>query len=141
MQDIKYKKYNKDQMLKIIENEPFVFVETDLGDNYIIRKRDISDFIILENMRTGHKASMKMWFPGFETPSLTTCGWFLDRINQKLRAEIIERLVLLQTTDTKPKKVKIFDNDIFIKLTPEEQGIVDGKVKYFNKFYMKYVKI
>ena len=69
----------------------------------------------------------------------TTFGCFLNRVNPLLREEIIDRLVLLQTTNKQPKKVKIFDNDIFINFSTEEKGIENGEVKNFDKFYRKYV--
>ena len=55
-----------------------------------------------------------------------------------MREEIIKRLILLQTTRTKPKNVKVFDNDMFISLSPIEKGIKDGKNINFDKFYKKY---
>lgn len=139
MEEIKYKTYIKKQMLKIIQTEGFVFVDTSLDDHFIIRMRDIADFIILESIRTGHSAEITMYIPGVDNPVLSTFGCYLNKVNPLLREEIIERLVLLQTTDTKPKKVKIFDNDMFIALSSEEKGIINGKVKNFDKFYKKYV--
>lgn len=140
MNRIVYKEYTKEQMLNIIEKDGFLFVETNLGDNYIIKKADLADFIILEAQRTGHVAEMKIYIPGIDEPVMSTYGWFLNKANPLLREEIINRLVLLQTTDTKPKQVKIFDNDIFIAFSTEEKGIENGKVKNFDKLYSKYVK-
>lgn len=97
-------------------------------------------FIILEATRTLHQATLEMFIPGEDNPILTTYGWFLNRVNPLLREELIQRLVLLQTTKTKPKNVKIFDNDIFISLSKKEKGIENGKVKNFDKFYQKYIK-
>lgn len=139
MQNIKYKVYSKKQMLNIIKTEGFVFVDNNFGDHFIIRISDIPDFIILEAIRTGHTSELEMYIPGVDEPVLTTYGWFLNRINPLLREEIINRLVLLQTTNTKPKNVKIFDNDIFIALSTEEKGIENGEVKNFDRFYRKYV--
>ena len=139
MQEIKYKTYTKNQMLQIIHKESFVFVENNMGDNFIIRMRDIADFIMIESIRTGYIAEITMYIPGWNTPVLTTYGCYLNRVNPLLREEIIERLVLLQTTNTEPKKVKVFDNDMFIGLSSKEKGIENGKVKNFNRFYRKYV--
>ena len=139
MENFKYKVYSKKQMLNIIQREGFVFVDTNLDDHFIIRMRDIPDFIILESLRTGHKAKLEMYIPGVDEPVLTTYGWFLNKVNPLLREEIINRLILLQTTDTAPKKVRIFDNDIFIAFSNEEMGIENGEVKNFDKFYRKYV--
>ena len=139
MKEFKYKMYTRRKMLEIIQKEGFVFVDTNLDEHFIIRISDIPDFIILEAIRTGHTSELKMYIPGIDEPVLTTYGWFLNRVNPLLREEIINRLVLLQTTNTKPKNVKIFDNDIFIALSTEEKGIENGKVKNFDKFYRKYV--
>lgn len=138
MKDIEYKKYTKKQMLKIIKKDAFLFVETNLGDNYIIKKQDLADFIILEALRTGHIAQLQVYMPGIDSPVITTFGWFLNRANPILREEIIKRLMLLQTTNNKPKNVKIFDNEIFIGLTSKEQGLENGQVKNFDKLYKKY---
>ena len=138
MEKIIYKKYTKKQMLNIIQNDAFLFVETNLGDNYIIKKQDLSDFIVLEALRTGHIAELKIYVPGIDEPVITTFGWFLNKANPILREEIIERLILLQTTNIKPQKVKIFDNEEFIKFNKKQMGIENGKVKNFDKFYKKY---
>ncbi len=139
MRDIKYNQYSKRKMLKIIQEDGILFVETNLGDNYIISKKDLADFIVLETIRTNQVAEISVYMPGIDDSVITTFGWFLNKSNKLLREEIIDRLVLLQTTNTKPKKIKIFNNDIFIALSPEEMGIENGYVKNFDKFYKKYV--
>lgn len=138
MEDIKYRKYNRKEMLNIIRNDAFLFVESNLGDNYIIKKQDLPDFIVLEAIRTLHTAKLSVYIPGIASPVITTNGWFLNRANPLLREEIIKRLILLQTTRTKPKNVKVFDNDMFMSLSPIEKGIKDGKNINFDKFYKKY---
>lgn len=139
MKKIEYKKYDKKQMLDIIQKDPFLFVKTNLDDNYIIKLKDLADFIVLEAERTGHTAELECYLPGIADPVATTYGYFLNRINPLLREEIIDRLVLLQTTNKKPKNVKIFDNNIFNNMSEEEFGIENGEVKNFDKFYRKYV--
>ncbi len=140
MDKIKYKKYNKKQMLDIIQKEAFLFVETSLGDNYVIKLKDLADFIVLEAMRTEHVAELTCYLPGIDSPVATTFGWFINKINPLLREEIINRLVLLQTTDKMPKNVKIFDNNIFNNMSKIEMGIENGQVRNFDKFYLKYVR-
>lgn len=139
MKEFKYKMYTRKQMLEIIQKEGFLFVDTSLENHFIIKICDIPDFIMLESIRTGHVAKLKMYIPGVDEPVLTTFGCFLNRVNPLLREEIIDRLTLLQTTNKRPKKVKIFDNDMFINFSTEEQGIENGKVENFDKFYRKYV--
>lgn len=139
MKFYKYKIYTKKKMLDIIQKEGFVFVDTSLDDHFIIKICDIPDFIMLESNRTGHVAELTMYMPGVDEPVLTTFGCFLNRVNPLLRDEIIDRLTLLQTTNKSPKKIKVFDNDMFINCSTEEKGIENGKVKNFEKFYRKYV--
>lgn len=50
-----YEKYTRKEMSNIAKNKGFVFVETSLGDNYIIKKDDICDFIMQESERQGHE--------------------------------------------------------------------------------------
>lgn len=140
MKTIKYKEYTKREMLEIIKKEGFLFVETSLGDNYIIKKVDLADFIILEAQRTGHIAEMKFYIPGIDEPVMSTFGWFLNKANPLLREEIIDRLVLLQTTNKNPRRIKVFNIHIFNRMTPEEMGINDGRVINFDKLYQKYVR-
>ena len=136
MEKISYKKYSKKEFLKILENDGILFVETNLGNNCIISKKDIADFIILESNRTGHKSDMSFFMPGISGPVITTFGCFLNRANPVFRDEIINRLVLLQTTDTKPKNVKIFGTDLFYKMV--DNGKISNNISNFDKLYKKY---
>lgn len=92
---MEYKKYSRKEMIKILEKEAILFADTNLGENYIIRQKDIADFIILETERTGHIVQIKFYMPDISEPVATTCGWFLNKINPLLREEIIDRLVSL----------------------------------------------
>ena len=127
-------------MSNIAKNKGFVFVETSLGDNYIIKKDDICDFIMQESERQGHSVNMKMYVPNpdIEKPFLSTVGCFLDKINNNYRKEIIEKLIKLQTGQIKPEKVKVFNNDIFSKMSLEEFGEKQGETIQFDKFFKKY---
>lgn len=135
-----HEKYTRKEMSNIAKNKGFVFVETSLGDNYIIKKDDICDFIMQESERQGHSVNMKMYVPNpdIEKPFLSTVGCFLDKINNNYRKEIIEKLIKLQTGQIKPEKVKVFDNDIFSKMSLEEFGEKQGEAIQFDKFFKKY---
>ncbi|MFR5507950.1 MAG: hypothetical protein ACLTKT_01885 [Clostridia bacterium] len=135
-----YEKYTRKEMSNIAKNKGFVFVETSLGDNYIIKKDDICDFIMQESERQGHSVNMKMYVPNpdIEKPFLSTVGCFLDKINNNYRKEIIEKLIKLQTGQIKPEKVKVFNNDIFSKMSLEEFGEKQGETIQFDKFFKKY---
>lgn len=138
MDNIKYKKYTKNELLKILKDDGILFVKTSLGDRYIIKKNDLADFIILEAQRTGHTAEMSFFMPGIAGAVITTYGWFLNKANPILREEIINRLVLLQTTDKKPKNVKVFDTDTFYKMVDNNE--VDNDIENYDTLYEKYEK-
>lgn len=135
-----YKKYTRKEMSDIAKNEGFVFAETSLGENYIIKKNDICDFIMQESEKQGYAVNIKMYVPNpyIEEPFVTTIGGFLDKINQNYRNEIIDKLISLQTYRIKAKRVKVFDNDIFCKMSLEELGEQKGKTIQFDKFFKKY---
>ena len=135
-----YELYTREEMSEIAKKEGFLFVETLNGDNYEIRKSDVADFIVLEAKRCGYAVDIKMYVPNcyIEEPFVSTYGYFLNRVNQSFREEIIERLIKLQTTNITPRKVKVFDNDIFEKMTLQELGEEEGKTLQYDKFYKKY---
>ncbi len=59
-----------------------------------------------------------MYVPNYEIeePFVSTYGCFLNKINPTFREEIIERLIKLQkTTNTKPRKVKVFLTTVFLR--------------------------
>lgn len=138
MDNIKYKKYTKNELLKILKDDGILFVKTSLGDRYIIKKNDLADFIILEAQRTGHTAEISFFMPGIAGAVITTYGWFLNKANPILREEIINRLVLLQTTDKKPKNVKVFDTDTFYNMVDNNE--VDNNIENYDTLYKKYEK-
>lgn len=135
-----YQLYTREEMSKIAKEEGFLFVETSNGDNYEIRKQDVADFIMLEADRCGHTVDINMYVPNpnIEEPFVSTFGCFLNKINQKFRKEIMQRLVELQSANTKPTKVKVFDNDIFLQMSLEELGEEEGKTLMYDKFYKRY---
>ena len=138
MDTIKYEKYTKNELLEILKKDGILFVETNLGDKYIINKNDLSDFIILEDQRTGHTAEISFFMPGITGAVITTYGWFLNRANPLLREEIIDRLVLLQTTDEEPRNVKIFDTDTFTNMLDNNE--IENDIQNYDKLYQKYEK-
>ena len=136
MENINYKKYSKKEFLKILDEDGILFVETSLGNRCIIKKSDIADFIMLESTKTGHTADMSFFMPGISGPVITTFGCFLNKANPVFREEIIDRLVLLQTTDIEPKNIKVFDTDTFFNMVDNNE--ISNDIKNFNKLYQKY---
>lgn len=136
MDTIKYEKYTKNELLEILKKDGILFVETNLRDKYIIKKNDLADFIILEAQRTEHAVEMSFFMPGISGVVMSTYGWFLNKANPVLREEMIDRLVLLQTTEKEPRKVKIFDTDIFENMLDNNE--VDNDIQNYNELYGKY---
>ena len=130
-----YKKYTKAEMIDIAKNKGFYFIETSNNDYYEISKDDLADFIIRETERCGHHVEIVVYTPYKENEIvLTTYGWFLNTIKPKLREEIIDRLVSLQTYQIEPKEVKVFDNDIFRQIVFKEIQNVNYE-KFFKHYY------
>ena len=138
MDTIKYEKYTKNELLKTLKKDGILFAKTNLGNKCIIKKGDLADFIILEAERTGHAVEMTFFMPGISGAVISTYGWFLNKANPVLREEIIDRLVLLQTTDKEPKNVKIFDTEVFIKMLDNNE--IDNDIQNYNELYGKYEK-
>ncbi len=131
-----YRKYTKNELLEILKKDGILFVKTNLGNKCIIKKGDLADFIILETERTGHAVEMSFFMPGISGVVMSTYGWFLNKANPVLREEMIDRLVLLQTTEKKPKKVKTFDTDIFENMLDNNE--IDNDIQNYNELYGKY---
>ena len=134
MKNKDYKKYTKEEMIDIVKSKGFYFIETSNDDYFEIAKDDLADFIIQETERCGHSVEISVYTPYKEDePVLTTYGWFLNKIKPKLREEIIDRLVELQTGEKEPNDVKVFDNEIFMQ-------IIDSDVKniQYDKFFKRY---
>ena len=131
-----YRKYTKNELLEILKKDGILFVKTNLGNKCIIKKHDLADFIILEAQRTGHAVEMSFFMPGISGVVMSTYGWFLNKANPVLREEIIDRLVLLQTTEKKPKKVKIFDTDIFENMLDNNE--IDNDIQNYDELDGKY---
>lgn len=136
MKNKNYKKYTKEEMIDIAKNKGFYFVETSNDDYFEIAKDDLVDFIVLEAERCGHAVEITVYTPYKEDEVvLTTYSWFLNRIKPKLREEIIERLVKLQTWEEEPREVKVFDNDVFMQII--DSDIKDIKHEQFFKQYFE----
>ncbi len=134
-----YKKYSKKEFLKILEEDGILFVSTSCGNRYIIKKSDIADFIMIESEREGYSSDMSFFMPGIDGPVVTTYGCFLNKANPIFREEIIDRLILLQTTDEKAKDIKIFDIDLFYKMIDDNE--ISNNIANFDKLYKKYSTI
>ena len=133
-----YKKYTKKEMRKIIKNKGFLVIETSNEDTFAISKEDLPDFIMLESERCGHSVDMYVYVPGFNFTHIATIYvCFLAETNQKFRADIIERLVKLQTWEIRPRKVKIFDDKKYAQMVKKWKNF--NYYEYmFERFFKKY---
>lgn len=111
--------YNKKETEKFIKSrEKYVYVDDGVTE-VIIPRKDIPDFIVYVNREIG-MVDLKIY--DFENePSLiiTTMGEFLDKCDQNVRQEIIDRLIKLQMDDEQYKKVKVFNEDIWEQVKDE----------------------
>lgn len=111
--------YDEKEVKKIIKSKDKLYYADDGIDEVIVREQDIPDFIIKANEITGECSNLKFYAMNSEEykPVLTTIGSFLDRADPVLRAKIIDRLVLLQTTEESPKDFKVIDENVFEKVS------------------------
>ncbi len=105
-----FKYYDTNEIKKILKSrERLVYVDDGM-DELVIRYKDIPDFIVDVNERL-IMSDLKIF--DFHnptlTPLLTTCGEFLNKCDPKVREDIIDRLVKLQTGEEKCQKYKVMD--------------------------------
>ena len=107
--------YEEKDIKKIIKSKETLYYADDGMYEVIVREQDIPDYIVKANELGGETENLKFYKVGENTmdPKLTTIGRFLDRADPKLREKIIDRLVELQTTDTKPNSFKVIDEDMY----------------------------
>lgn len=118
--------YNVDEIIKIIKsNDRLVYVD-DGAEEVVVRFDDLPDFIV--DMYEKYQVdSLKVYrYPASSlTPIITTRGFFLNRCDQEVRKEIIDRLVALQTGEIEIKDYKIIDE----YLLDDARDIVKSKMK------------
>jgi len=122
---VKYLKSNyckEKEIRKILESKEKLVYADDGMYEVVIKKSDIPDYIVGYANACGHSVVLKIIDQDrgdYYNPTITTIGWFLDKCHPKTREEIIDRLVLLQTTDEKPKKIPVIDEDLLNKVMNE----------------------
>lgn len=112
--------YTKNEIKNILlSGEKLVYADNGI-DEVVVKYNDLPDFIVDMAMNMGHDCEIKVYkYPSESmTPILTTNGWFLNKVEPSVRADIIDRLVAVQTeVDTKSYKI-ISENDL--ELAKEE---------------------
>ena len=104
--------YNKDEIKQLLNsNERLVFIDN--GTEEIVAKYDdLPDIIVDVNEKLGHTENLRVYDfkqPNLEKPLLTTIGYFLDKCDPEVRADIIDRLVALQQGEVVVLIVKLCD--------------------------------
>lgn len=108
MSEKKFEFYNKNEIKKLLLNEEKLVYADNGIDEVVVRYKDLPDFIVDMSRSMEHKCNLKVYKYPVETmtPILTTIGEFLDKCDKDVRADIIERLIKVQTEeDTKNYKI------------------------------------
>ena len=108
-----FNQYNKEEIKKLLDDKTkLVYVDTGM-EEVVARYEDLPDVIVGINEKLG-STNLKVY--DFDNPSttpiLTTIGYFLDRCDRKVRDDIIDRLVELQTSDIPLKDYKLINEDM-----------------------------
>lgn len=114
--------YNKDEIKQLLNsNERLVFIDN--GTEEIVAKYDdLPDVIVDVNEKLGHTENLRVYDfkqPNLEKPLLTTIGYFLDKCDPEVRADIIDRLVALQQGEVEVKDYKVINEDMLDEIENE----------------------
>lgn len=106
-----FNQYNEEEIKKLLESKTkLVYVDTGM-EEVVARYEDLPDVIVGINEKLGSTNLKVSNYPS-NVPILTTSGYFLDRCDRKVRDDIIDRLVELQTSDTPLKDYKLINEDM-----------------------------
>ena len=114
--------YNKDEIKQLLNsNERLVFIDN--GSEEIVAKYDdLPDVIVDVNEKLGHTENLRVYDfeqPNLEKPLLTTIGYFLDKCDPEVRADIIDRLIALQQGEVEVKDYKVINEDMLDEIENE----------------------
>ena len=129
MSEKKFEFYNKNEIKKLLLNEEkLVYVDNGI-DEVVVRYKDLPDFIVDMSRSMGHNCNLKVYKYPIEnmTPILTTIGEFLDKCDKDVRADIIERLIKVQTEED-TKNYKIIDENELEEVKEEIKKSVNVKL-------------
>lgn len=129
--------YTKNEIKNILlSGEKLVYADNGI-DEVVVKYNDLPDFIVDMAMNMGHDCEIKVYkYPSESmTPILTTNGWFLNKVEPSVRADIIDRLVAVQTeVETKSYKI-ISENDLELAKEELDKGV---SVKILNLWLSDY---
>ena len=111
-QKLKLEEYTEDEIKEILNNnERLVIINA--GEEVIAKYDDIPDIIVDLNDKLGSvDLEIYNYSEPSMTPMITTFGYFLNKCEQNVRRDIIDRLVQLQTEEIEVKPYKVIDVDL-----------------------------
>lgn len=118
--------YNEDEIKQIL-NDKVKLVYIDNGsEEFVARYEDLPDIIVDVNEKLGHTENLKVYdFDNLilDEPILTTMGYFLDKCDPNVRADIIDRLIGLQQGEIEIKDYKVIDEDMLddVRIAMEQE--------------------
>ena len=118
--------YNEDEIKKLL-NDKVKMVYIDNGsEEFVARYEDLPDIIVDVNEKLGHTENLKVYdFDNLilDEPILTTIGYFLDKCDPNVRADIIDRLIGLQQGEIEIKDYKVIDEDMLddVRIAMEQE--------------------
>ena len=118
--------YNEDEIKQLL-NDKVKMVYIDNGsEEFVARYEDLPDIIVDVNEKLGHTENLKVYdFDNLilDEPILTTIGYFLDKCDPNVRADIIDRLIGLQQGEIEIKDYKVIDEDVLddVRIAMEQE--------------------
>ena len=118
--------YNEDEIKQLL-NDKVKMVYIDNGsEEFVARYEDLPDIIVDVNEKLGHTENLKVYdFDNLilNEPILTTMGYFLDKCDPNVRADIIDRLIGLQQGEIEIKDYKVIDEDMLddVRIAMEQE--------------------
>ena len=96
------------------------------SEEFVARYDDLPDIIVDVNEKLGHTENLKVYdFDNLilDEPILTTIGYFLDKCDPNVRADIIDRLIGLQQGEIEVKDYKVIDEDMLddVRIAMEQE--------------------
>jgi len=118
--------YNEEEIKQLL-NDKVKMVYIDNGsEEFVARYEDLPDIIVDVNEKLGHTENLKVYdFDNLilDEPIITTIGYFLDKCDPNVRADIIDRLIGLQQGEIKIKDYKVIDEDMLddVRIAMEQE--------------------
>lgn len=118
--------YNEEEIKQLLNsNEKLVYIDNG-SEEFVARYEDLPDIIVDVNEKLGHTENLKVYRYDDVlnlNPIITTIGYFLDKCDQEVRKDIIDRLTGLQLGEIEVKDYKVIDEDMLndVKIAMEQE--------------------